>query len=104
MHLRAPTALAFSAIGRDLAVGLLLALLALAFGWLQPAYDLTIAGSDGSVYLAAAHQLAAGRALAAPRRARGGDDGGRAEAAVRADAEGRLPGGILSSTDPMPGG
>ena len=60
MFLRAPTSLAFSLIGRDLAVGMLLALLALGFGWLLPAYDLTLAGSDGSVYLAAAHQLAAG--------------------------------------------
>ena len=94
MYLRAPTALAFSLIGRDLAVGLLLALLALGFGWLRPAYDLTLAGSDGSVYLAAAHQLAASGHLQHRDALVTEMTSDERTVLFEQTTEGRLPGGI----------
>jgi len=102
MYLRAPTALAFPLIGRDLAVGLLLALLALGFGWLLPAYDLTLAGSDGSVYLAAAHQLAAGGHLQHHDALVTEMTSDERTVLFEQTAEGRLPGGI-PLLDPVAG-
>jgi hypothetical protein len=93
-HLRAP-ALALPALGRDLAVGLSLALLALAYGWLQPAYDLTIAGSDGSVYLAAARKLATDGQLQHTDAVVAEMTAAERRLLFEQTSEGRLPGGIL---------
>jgi hypothetical protein len=94
MRLRAPAALPSSLMGRDLAVGLLLALLALGFGWLSPAYDLTLAGSDGSVYLAAAHQLAAGGHLQYRDELVAEATADERTVLFERTSDGRLPGGI----------
>jgi hypothetical protein len=93
LHLRAR--LAWSALGRDLALGLALAVLALAFGWFQPAFDLTIAGSDGSVYLAAAHQLATDGQLQHTDALAAEMTEAERHLLFEQTSEGRLPGGIL---------
>ncbi|HXK12695.1 MAG TPA: hypothetical protein VMT70_23875 [Vicinamibacteria bacterium] len=49
---------AWAGLHRDLAAGLTVLALSLIYGALLPPFDTTLAGSDSSVYLAAAHQLA----------------------------------------------
>ena len=49
---------AWAGLPLDIALGLALLLLSVVYGMLLPPFDTTIAGSDSSVYLGAAHQLA----------------------------------------------
>lgn len=95
LRLRAPASLALASLGRGLGVGVSLALLALAFGWLQPAYDLTIAGSDGSVYLAAAQTLARDAQLRYHDPVPAEMTAAERRLLLEQTSEGRLPGGIL---------